>query len=78
MPAYDYQCNNCEHVFEVWQGIDGPDPDCPLCTCPQVTRLISVAIHTRDDGTASCVGMNQEALWPGTGRGCAQAGQQSC
>ena len=56
MPAYDYQCNNCEHVFEVWQSIDDPDPDCPLCTCPQVTRLISaVAIHTKGDGTAARV-----------------------
>ncbi|MBI4798548.1 MAG: zinc ribbon domain-containing protein [Desulfarculus sp.] len=56
MPLYDYQCNNCEHVFEVWQGMDDPDPECPLCTCPQVTRLISaVAIHTRADGTSARV-----------------------
>ncbi|MFH1033574.1 MAG: zinc ribbon domain-containing protein [Pseudomonadota bacterium] len=56
MPTYDYQCNNCEHVFEVLQGIDDPDPECPLCTCPQVTRLISaVAIHARGDGTAARV-----------------------
>jgi putative FmdB family regulatory protein len=56
MPTYDYQCNNCEHVFEVLQGLGDPDPECPLCTCPQVTRLISaVAIHTKGDGTAGRV-----------------------
>lgn len=53
MPTYDYQCNNCEHVFEVLQKLDDPDPECPLCTCPQVTRLLSApAIATRNDGAA--------------------------
>jgi len=56
MPTYDYQCNNCEQVFEVLQGIDDPDPECPLCTCAQVTRLISaVAIHSHGDSTATRV-----------------------
>jgi len=56
MPTYEYQCNNCEHVFEVLQGVDDPDPECPLCTCPQITRLISaVAIRTGQDGTAARV-----------------------
>lgn len=56
MPTYDYQCNNCEHVFEVLQKLDAPDPECPLCTCPQVTRLLSVpAICTRGDGAAGRV-----------------------
>ncbi len=56
MPTYDYQCNNCEHVFEVFMGLNAPDPECPICTCPQVTRLISaVAFRTAADGTAGRV-----------------------
>lgn len=53
MPLYDYQCNNCEHVFEAFHALDEPSPSCPVCTCPQVTRLISaVAFKTSGDGTA--------------------------
>ena len=56
MPLYDYQCNNCEHVFEAFHPLDDPPPSCPLCTCPQVTRLISaVAFSAGGDGTASRV-----------------------
>ncbi|MFH1060562.1 MAG: zinc ribbon domain-containing protein [Pseudomonadota bacterium] len=56
MPTYDYQCNNCENVFEVLQHINDPDPECPVCTCPQVTRLIAApAICTRGDATAGRV-----------------------
>ncbi len=56
MPTYDYQCNNCEHIFEVLQKLDDPDPECPLCTCPQVTRLLCApAICTRSDGAAGRV-----------------------
>ncbi len=56
MPLYDYQCNNCEHVYEVFHALDGQPPPCPICTCPQVTRLISaVAFSTKGDGAAARV-----------------------
>jgi putative FmdB family regulatory protein len=29
MPFYDYQCQKCGHIFEVFQHMDDPDPRCP-------------------------------------------------
>jgi putative FmdB family regulatory protein len=56
MPLYDYQCNNCELIFEASHPLDGQPPFCPSCTCPQVTRLISpVVFRVAGDGTAARV-----------------------
>jgi putative FmdB family regulatory protein len=53
MPLYDYQCNNCELIFEAFHSLDGQPPSCPSCTCPQVTRLISLmAFRVAGDNTA--------------------------
>jgi putative FmdB family regulatory protein len=70
MPLYDYQCNNCELVFEAFHPLDAPAPHCPHCTCPQVTRLISaVAFRTAGDGTASRVESEiKKRLGQGSGR----------
>ncbi|MEO0126222.1 MAG: FmdB family zinc ribbon protein [candidate division WOR-3 bacterium] len=41
MPTYEYECNNCKYLFEVFQGINEPKIEkCPKCGgC--VRRLIS-------------------------------------
>lgn len=32
MPLYDYECLNCEHVFELRQSFDSlPESSCPEC-----------------------------------------------
>ena len=32
MPLYSYQCDNCEHIFELRQGFDAePQQECPKC-----------------------------------------------
>ena len=42
MPTYDYQCDNCEHLFETFQSIhDEPLSVCPKCDKPALRRLIS-------------------------------------
>jgi len=43
MPTYDYRCNNCEHVFELFHSINAePHQDCPKCgSNGSVQRLIS-------------------------------------
>ena len=43
MPTYNYKCNNCSHVFEVFQGInDDKLTDCPKChSVSSLKRLIS-------------------------------------
>ncbi|MDB4408822.1 zinc ribbon domain-containing protein [Akkermansiaceae bacterium] len=42
MPNYDYKCQKCEHVFEVFQGMnDAKLTDCPQDDCDgEVKRLL--------------------------------------
>ena len=42
MPIYEYQCNDCEHVFDVLQKIaDDPLTYCPECGKPELRKLLS-------------------------------------
>jgi putative FmdB family regulatory protein len=40
MPTYDYQCNECGHEFELFQGINDPiKRKCPECGRLKLQRL---------------------------------------
>ena len=40
MPTYEYECKNCEKVFDIFQKItDKPIEKCPKCH-KKITRLI--------------------------------------
>ena len=40
MPTYDYECNSCEHTFEVFQSISEPvKKKCPECGRRSLRRL---------------------------------------
>ena len=40
MPTYEYECQKCEHHFEVFQSIkDAPKKTCPKCK-GRVKRLV--------------------------------------
>lgn len=40
MPTYDYQCDACEHEFELFQGINDPvKKKCPECGKLKLRRL---------------------------------------
>ena len=42
MPIYEYQCKDCEHVFDVLQKIsDEPLTYCPECGKPELRKLLS-------------------------------------
>lgn len=42
MPVYEYQCSDCQNVFEVQQKLtDPPLTDCPECSGP-VRKLVSM------------------------------------
>ena len=42
MPTYDYQCDACDHCFELYQSITAdPIKKCPECGKNKVRRLIS-------------------------------------
>ncbi len=41
MPTYDYQCDACEHRFELFQSITAPPAKkCPECGKNKLRRLI--------------------------------------
>ena len=42
MPNYDYKCQTCDHVFEVFQSMNDPKlEDCPVEGCDgKVKRLL--------------------------------------
>ena len=40
MPTYDYQCNACDHTFELFQSIKAPiKRKCPECGKNKLRRL---------------------------------------
>ncbi|MGE0606087.1 MAG: FmdB family zinc ribbon protein [Pirellulales bacterium] len=40
MPTYDYQCDACDHKFELFQGINDPlKKKCPECGKNKLRRL---------------------------------------
>lgn len=41
MPTYDYQCNECDHKWELFQSIkDKPVRKCPSCGRQKAKRVI--------------------------------------
>jgi putative FmdB family regulatory protein len=42
MPIYEYQCQSCQHVDEVWAKISDPAPEkCSACQKGPMTKLMS-------------------------------------
>ncbi len=40
MPTYDYECDACQHTFELFQGINDPvATKCPECGKKKLRRL---------------------------------------
>ncbi|MDT8334299.1 MAG: zinc ribbon domain-containing protein, partial [Desulfurivibrionaceae bacterium] len=43
MPVYEYECQSCEEVTEIWQHLaDEPVASCPSCK-GQVKKIISMS-----------------------------------
>jgi len=41
MPTYDYQCDACDHTFELFQSMtESPKKKCPQCGRRKLRRLI--------------------------------------
>ncbi|AMV34240.1 Zinc ribbon domain protein [Pirellula sp. SH-Sr6A] len=41
MPTYDYECDACQHKFELYQSISAePEKTCPACKKKKLRRLI--------------------------------------
>jgi len=51
MPLYEYQCDRCEHRFELIQRFSDPPPHvCPKCGGPVTKLLSSPAIQFKGSG----------------------------
>jgi putative FmdB family regulatory protein len=51
MPIYGYQCNECDHRFEVFQDINDDDkPVCPECGCSARKLYFPVGIIFKGSG----------------------------
>jgi len=51
MPLYEYQCEQCDHRFEVIQKFSDPPPEtCPKCGGPVRKLLSSPAIQFKGSG----------------------------
>lgn len=72
MPLYDYQCQDCEAVFEVRATFkekeEGLKPECPQCQSKQTRQLLTsgLLLHVVSDNTpqGGC------ACGTGGGSGC--------
>lgn len=42
MPLYEFECESCGTIFEVFLKRDEPYPECPLCKSPQIIKLPSL------------------------------------
>lgn len=51
MPKNDYQCHDCNLVFEARVGTDGPRPTCPYCDGPNVSwRPAAISVRFKGKG----------------------------
>jgi len=52
MPIYDFRCNDCAKVSEIYLVSMNVTPSCPVCNSDNMTRLISTRFAVRNDGMA--------------------------
>ena len=72
MPLYDYQCKQCQAVFEVRATFKekeaGLEPECPECHSKKTNQLLTSGLFLRksDDG----VDLRGPVCGPNAGPGC--------
>lgn len=71
MPFYDFQCAQCEEVFEVRASIKekeaGLEPECPKCHSKKTQQVITAGLVIRGSDGAS---LTLPACGPNAGPGC--------
>ena len=49
MPIYEYECENCKEIFEVFLGINDPPVEtCPKCSSTDIKKLVSMQASVRE------------------------------
>jgi len=73
MPTYDYQCRDCEHVFEVFatfkQKDAGLQPECPECHSTETQQAFRSMMFIRS-GDGGSVMPTPMGCGPNMGPGC--------
>ena len=53
MPIFEYECLECEHLFEHLQRATSPPAACPSCGADHVQRLVSMCAVSSDSSRAA-------------------------
>ncbi len=73
MPTYDYQCRDCEHVFEIRatfkQKEAGLQPECPECHSTVTQQAFRSVMFVRSGNGGEAMPMPL-ACGPNAGPGC--------
>lgn len=72
MPLYDYQCQDCQMIFEVRATFQekeaGLEPECPRCRSKQTRQLLTSGLFLRKSGDGASFDL--PACGPNAGPGC--------
>lgn len=72
MPIYEYQCRNCQTIFEVRATFKekelGLNPECPQCHSQDTRQRLSSGLFLRVGGETSPLGLS--VCGPNTRSGC--------
>ena len=70
---YDYKCNKCDEIFEVWTTLaekeKGLHPKCPRCSSEDTRQMIGVVNVGGSSKTGGGMGM-PPMCGPAAGAGC--------
>jgi putative FmdB family regulatory protein len=73
MPLYGYQCNRCNHEFEVRASFRekemGIRPVCPICQSDDTHQVLSVGLFVRG-GSVETSSIQSPYCGPNSGTGC--------
>ncbi len=72
MPLYDYQCQDCQMVFEVRATFKekeaGLKPECPRCKSKETHQLLTSGLLLRQTGDGASLAL--PGCGPNAGPGC--------
>lgn len=72
MPLYDYQCQDCQMIFEVRATFEekeaGLDPECPRCQSRKTRQLLTSSLFLRKSGDGASFDL--PACGSNAGPGC--------
>ena len=80
MPIYEYQCSDCQTIFEEWQsGYEEKEADCPQCGARSKRLISHSSFHLKGGGWfADGYGGQHSGSQPGEAVKPAEAPASNC